>query len=372
MKKLYDKKITAKVLLWALILLFMSSVAYGSGKNYTLAFFVPHDKNPWWDKAADIMQAACDDLNMKLKVYRAKGNREVMKKQIEDASTGPSKVDGLLFQSFKQAGESFFKIAEKNKVPAFLFNAGVNHKRTGIPREKYKYWIGEMLPDDQGAGYDLANALIDEAKKAGKVRKDGKVHMVAIEGNIADGASIERVKGLKKAVALRSDVVLKRIVPGNWAFKIAKDKFGRLYKKYKTVSVAWAANDPMALGIVSASKKMNLKIKKDIFVGGIDWNEPALKSVQNGEMSLTIGGHFLETAWATVLLYDYFHGKDFAQESLMMKSKMNILNKTNIDAYLNKLGKGDWQKVDFSKFSKVRNPKLKKYNFGLDEILKQF
>ncbi len=73
-----------------------------------------------------------------------------------------------------------------------------------------------------------------------------------------------------------------------------------------------------------------------------------------------------------VLLYDYLHGMDFAEEALQTRSAMGILTKKNVDAYLQKFGSGHWDAVDFTKFSKKLNPALKQYNFGIDAILAQF
>lgn len=366
-----DKIVIGTFMSLSLTFIFMASVAYSNPQRYTLGFFVPHAQNPWWTIAVNIMRAACNDLNMELQVYHAHNSRETMRQQIKEAVSGPNKIDALIFQSFKQAGESFIQIAETAKVPAFLFNAGVDHHQTGPPRGKYKYWIGEMLPDDEGAGFDLANYLIETAIKAGKRDANGKVQMLGINGVVSDGAAIERSKGLRRAIQGRTDVHLLRVIPGDWGFDSAQEKFTLMMRRFPQTAVVWAANDNMALGVIAGGREMNLKMGKDIIVGGIDWEKKALHSVQSEEMAVTIGGHFLEAAWVTVLLYDYLHGIDFEQESVMMKSKMHLLSRDSVDTYLKKLGKGDWEKVDFTMFSKKLNPHLKQYQFTLEAILAQ-
>ena len=77
-----------------------------------------------------------------------------------------------------------------------------------------------------------------------------------------------------------------------------------------------------------------------------------------------------------VLLYDYFHGFDFAEESLEMKTPMGIVSSKNIDLYLDrlkpeKLVPENMEKIDFTQYSKVFNSELKRYQFDFDSILEQ-
>lgn len=354
------------------IILMIATNASGQQQKYKIGLFIPHEHGTFWNFVLDVSYAACHDLGIELQVYHAKGNREKMRQQIEEAASGSDKVDALMFQSFKQAGESFLQVAETARVPAFLFNAGVDHQKTGAPREKYKYWIGEILPDDEGAGFDLANYLIDTAVRAKKQGTNGKIQMVAMNGVLSDGAAIERGKGLRRAIQSRNDVNLLRVVPADWGSELSRQKFHALMRRFPQTTVVWAANDDMALGVVKGIRERKLKAGRDVIVGGIDWQIDALKSIKAEELTLSIGGHFLEASWVIVMLYDYFHGIDFAQEGLVMKSKMNLLTKDNLDTYFKHLGTGDWEKVNFSKFSKKLHPELKRYNFGLEAILAQF
>ncbi|MBF0225677.1 MAG: ABC transporter substrate-binding protein [Desulfobacterales bacterium] len=360
-----------KIIGLILAFIMLTSIANAQPKKIKIGFFTPHLQNAFWIKAEKLFRAACNDFNIEIKIYHANNSRETMREQIIDAVSGQDKVDAIIFQSFKQAGESFIQIADAAKVPAFLFNAGVDHNKTGLPRGKYKYWIGEMMPSDEEAGFNLANYLIDAAIKTGNIDETGKVQMVGINGIFSDGASIERGIGLQRALNGRSDANLIRVIPGDWGFDTAKEKFLLLKKRYPQIKVVWSANDNMALGAIAGCKEMNLTVGKDIIIGGIDWDVDALKSIKTGEMSITIGGHYLDAAWAVVLLYDYFNGVDFAQESVMMKSQMHLITKSNIELFLNKLGDDEWEKVDFTKFSKKINPTIQKYNFTLEEILKQ-
>ncbi|MGI0118815.1 ABC transporter substrate-binding protein [Zooshikella sp. RANM57] len=325
----------------------------------------------FWGPVESFMHAACKDLGMEFKVFYAEGRRDNMISAFQQAIK--EKVDAVVFPNFQKSAYQLIKAAEEAKIPVFLFNSGISNDHAndvGMPRAKYKFWLGEMLPDDQGAGANLANTLVDMAKSAGKLGKDGKVHVIAISGHSADGAAIERNKGLKEAMK-RGDAVLKQVVPANWDKDTATLKFTKLYERYPEASVAWAASDLMSIGIVDAIKKLGKTPGQDIFTGGVDLSKEGMEAVSQGTMSVTVGGHFMEGGWVAVMLYDYFNGIDFADEGLSMRSKMSVITKDAVQEYLKRFGKGNWESIDFKQFSKKHNSNLKKYNFGLDTVMAQ-
>ena len=56
------------------------------------------------------------------------------------------------------------------------------------------------------------------------------------------------------------------------------------------------------------------------------------------------------------MIYDYHHGRDFADEGLELRRPM-------FAEFTPELADR------FSRYSKVRNPKLKRYNFGFGQLL---
>ncbi len=109
---------------------------------------------------------------------------------------------------------------------------------------------------------------------------------------------------------------------------------------------------------------------KDILTGGVDWSVEGIDAVlTEPKMAATMGGHIYEGAWVAVLLYDYFNGVDFKSESLRFKSKMSGITKKNVATFQSRLSQKNWNKINFSRFSKVKNPDLKKYDFSLSALL---
>jgi hypothetical protein len=93
------------------------------------------------------------------------------------------------------------------------------------------------------------------------------------------------------------------------------------------------------------------------------------RSDQIGRLTSLAGGHFITGAWSLVMIYDYHHGRDFADEGLELRRPMFAEFTPQLaDRYIERFGSG-FDGVDFSRYSKVRNPKLKRYNFGFAQLL---
>lgn len=341
-----------------------------------VAFFNPQGADdPFWLPVERFMRAAAHDLGMEVSTYVADHDRARMIEQVRAAVSGPQKPDFIVFKNFKANAPEILGIAEEHGVKSFIFNAGLTpeeHAAHGGPRERYRHWIGSMLPGDQLAGFNLASALIAEARAKGLVNVDGKIHMAGLTGNLSDSAAVERNLGLERALEENPDVVFHQLVPARWDHAQAVDKTQGLLSRYPSISVLWAANDPMALGAIDGAVAVGRVPGKDFITGGVDWNPPALEAVKAGAMHITIGGHFMEGGWVMVLLHDYAHGADFATDGGSARySEMAGLTRANIGKYIDKFVNEDWERVDFSRFSKVANPSLKTYDFSLERILEQ-
>jgi len=125
----------------------------------------------------------------------------------------------------------------------------------------------------------------------------------------------------------------------------------------------------MALGAVQGIEAHGMTAGKDILTGGIDWADFALDKIKDSTFTLSVGGHYMDGAWALIMLYDYHFGKTL--ENKTEKSEFSSLNQNNVDLYIKNIGSMNWDTIDFTKFSKVKNHHIKKYKFGLKEVLKQ-
>lgn len=348
------------------------------GETIKITFVNPDTKDSsFWSPTTVFMKAAASDLGIELQVLYGNGDRirtrNLALRTLQKKSEKPHYLV-TLFQV--QSGEEILKAAEAAGVRLFFFNTGVPEKEIkaiGEPRKNFSSWLGHMMPDDNRVGYDLADILIRKAELAGLKGNDGKVRIIGITGGLDSTAAIERNKGLKKLVKEKSkDAVLYQIVPAYWqrdrAFRIAS----KLLMRYPQTNVIWAATDHMALGAIEAVEKSGKQAGKHILAGGVDWAAEGMEAVSSGRMATTGGGHFMEGAWALVLLYDYHNGIDFADTAgTVIRSKMKILDRDTVDIWRDAFGSGRWDHVDFKKFSRSLNPMLKTWNFSADEVLEQ-
>jgi hypothetical protein len=136
------------------------------------------------------------------------------------------------------------------------------------------------------------------------------------------------------------------------------------------IDAVWAANDLMAFGAITALREAGYKPGVDVVVGGLNWSQGGIDRVLKGEMVVTYGGHFLGGAWAMVILRDYHDGRDFAEEDVRLQFPMGAID-LPVARRFPEIGNVDWRNVDFTRFSKTRNPKITHYDFRPDSVLSQ-
>ena len=351
-----------RILFWASVIVFsfltgMFSPALIYGKSLEIAIFIPHE-DPFWKKVVLFTDEAAKDLGMQLQVYNANDDPDKMVEQVQKAARNG--IDGIIFPAFQNTGERILQISEKNSVPAILINSQLPQADL-LPRTKYKYWIGSLLPDDEKAGSVLIRQLINEASQKGIER----FNVLAVEGNPKDESSTDRVRGLRNFIKHLKELDSFKIGAGNWNPKSASEIFQSYYRSRPDVNVVWCANDNMALGVVEAIEALGLE--KKIVVGGVDWDMAVQEAILNGRMHVSVGGHFMDGAWAAVLLYDYLNGIDFANERLQFESPMVGITRANLNKFTPFLLL-DKKSLNFRLFSKALNQQVKMYSLDLQSI----
>jgi len=342
------------------------------GEGPKVACINPGWKNDqFWQDTDGAMEAAARELGVRLRIYEASRPEDVIA-LVRQLAGGPDRPDYILTTTQKGVRTHLLEATEEAKIPTFIFNSGLldeDRRRVGGPREQFKYWIGEMLPHEEQAGRDLANLLVDAAVQAKRTGPDGRVRVLALGGTETDSGAQLRNEGLKRALSERHDAELLQIVNAHWVYEEARDKALLMFRRYPEVDVLWSANDRMALGAIEAMRSMGREPGRDVMVGGMDWDARVLSAVEQGKMVATIGGQILEGAWAMVLLCDYYHGIDFASERVAWRSEMLPLTKETAGPSTKYLGPGNWEKLNFRRFSKFHNPDLKTYNFSIKTLM---
>ncbi|MGH1541748.1 MAG: ABC transporter substrate-binding protein [Arenicella sp.] len=377
------------VIIFVLISSLLAESAFA--KTLNIAFLNGRTNQGFWKNVEDFMVEVSQDFDdVELTIYRAESNHFTQLKILEEI-TAPgykTKYDAVLTRTLKKNGIKLLEIAEKNKTPLFLFNSGLEADQIaevgGGPRKNYKYYIGEMYPDDVAAGYDSAKELYRVAQKhniSSNKKADGRLGVLAFDGGHTNSASINRVKGLKKFAAEKSvSLKILQIIPVNslndGGYKESKAKMGRIQGvRYGKINLVWAYNDSVSVGAIESGteKLADLSAGTTFFSGGIDWTPRAINLVDDGQMAYTLGGHYMDGGWSFLAVYDYLNGKDFAAtEGLMtFNTRLSVINKDNVLGYKRLFVDNQLSKIDFKNISKFKNSNLETYNFGLGLLLGQ-
>ena len=284
-----------------------------------IAWFVSTNGTPFWKTVEKVITASAKDLGVILEVYFSTDPIHHIKKVKEVLNRKENPIQGVLFHNHKHRGEEVLKIIEEKGIPTIMFNAGfVSPNSAGKPREKYKCWIGTMFPNDEKSGYQLAFALLEEAKKHPNMIYDNKIHMVALEGDRASNASKLRIQGMNRALKewkendSNPQVILHQSFHSKWRRDLSTIAFKLTQSRYPKVSVFWTAADVMALGVIDGAKELGKIPGKDFVTGGMDLLPSTLEHLENGTITASVGAHYIEGAFALIALYDYLNGYDFA------------------------------------------------------------
>ena len=338
-----------------------------------VGFINPTGPAAFWNLVSATMRAAAAELEIKVdeRHYERSFDKAIAAARELLGQRPPP--DYLIASNDVGVGPELVKLSNAAGVPLILLNNDVESAEYGEPRTKYRHWLGSIVPDHERAGYGIAEAVLMEAVR---IKKNRPLKLLALAGEVDTPASAFRLRGMQRAIGVMrkllgpNSVELIDIRHLDWSEKSAETSVREFVQKGLRIDALWAANDPMALGAIAALREAGYQPGIDVMVGGLNWSQAAVERVLKGEMVVTYGGHFLLGAWAMVVLRDYHDGRDFAEEDVRLQFPMGAFD-LPVARRFPEIGKVDWGKVDFTRFSKVRNSAVTRYNFSPDAVLGQ-
>lgn len=334
----------------------------------------PDTVNAFWNFFEDAMEAAADDLGITLTVINTESDPFKLVQQVEDIASLPmsERTDAVFVPFFANTGPQVLKILDEAGIDTFIVNSSISDLQRGLvgqPREKFRHWVGQIQPNDFEVGKALASYLYQTAKEKG-LNDKGQVNFIALEGMQGSRPSDLRVAGLKDQLLQTKDMSLKRIAWGYWDTKPSYSATLRMLNEFPKANVIWTVNDQAAYGAIQAAEEKGLKPGKDILIGGIDWLPETFSLIKEGKMAASLGGHFMDGAWAMVMMYDYKNGSDFSQlTGLSIDTNLRVIDAKNIEKYQDKLENIKFNRIDFKALSRTSNPALEAYNFDILKLL---
>ena len=327
-----------------------------------VAFLNPGSSGePFFGKLSAFMCIAADQLGIDLRVIDCYLRRSRMIDEGEALLARAGRPEYVVMGNPDGAAVDLLPRLCSAGIKVMLINEGImsyEHPKVGKPRRPLESWLGQIQPDDQQAGYLLASHLIEAAARRGRLAADGTIHLVALAGD-HNWCSNARVVGLTRALKEHPNVTINTVRLGGWNRDKARELTSGALRVHPETAVVWAASDLMAAGAIEAIEAARRVPGRDVIVGGVDWAPLARERITAGTLTASAGGHFMEGAWALVLLRDHHSGQDFAATKL--KSSFVLLTAENLREHEIFFDASRWESADFARLSKVENPAIDSY-----------
>ena len=317
-----------------------------SGEKFVIGYSYPTINNEFWADSLRNFQDAAKAVGFDILEITCNNDQA---KQINDVeSMLATGIDGLVLAP-----------QDASVCPGIVFGC----KQRGVPVIIIDRWPGDepvpgkdyiafMGPNDTEAGYGIAKSLIDAGCKK----------LVGIGGFQSTSVGEGRKAGLDKALAEHPEV---KLLQYEWAGESWDDGdrvFRSMLSAHRDMDGVWGYNDSLALSAVNVLKESGMigKVK----VGGMDLLAPAIDSMINGELWFSTGGHYMQTAFGAIVLFDVLNGIKYEGEPVTKLSLMEISQ--DKVAKFKKDFLDNPTAVDWKSYSRVYNPSGKiefKVNF---------
>ncbi len=360
---LFRHAVAVGLLLLALPTLAMSVTFLNPGKS----------DEKFWVSVSQFMQAAAESLGAELEVLYAERDPLRMLGNANKVVSRSQRPDYLVVVNEKQVGSEILRITAKSGIRVFFINNTLSadeQRAAGRPRESAPHWIGSLVPNNEDAGYRMAQQLIQTGRK--RWPATAPLSMLAINGDRSTAAGIEREAGLQRAVAESPGIVLRQVVYGEWNQTRAREQTEVLLRRHPDTRLLWSANDLMAFGAMEAATAAGLQPGRDLLLSGLNNSAEAMQALRDGRLSALASGHFSTGGWAMVMLYDYHHKQDFAAVGPLERVEPLFVMLTPAQAgrFLEWQAQGRMSGLDFRAFSRAHNPRLRDYRFSILPFLK--
>ncbi|MGL4319004.1 MAG: ABC transporter substrate-binding protein [Pseudomonas sp.] len=347
-----------------LSLLFWLCMASVSAHATSVVFLNPGLSNErFWVNYSSYMQGAANDLGMQLRVMYGERDPHKILGNAREVLQSAQKPDFLIFANEQYVGPEVLRLFAGSGIKLFALHSTLTPEQqalAGGSREKYSNWIGSLVPNDEEAGYLMGQALMELAP-------GGAAELVAFSGVKQTPSATLREAGLRRALADHPQIRLRQMLYGEWKEQRAYEQAKALLPRYPDVSLIWSANDEMAFGAMRAAQEQGRVLR----YSALNNSQRVLQARVDGKVSVLASGHFILGGCAMVMLHDYAAGQDFAarggkdQQARLFR----LLDGRQAERLLQHLDDGG-KSLDFRSFSATRNPRIRRYEFSIDALLR--
>ena len=295
----------------------------------------------FWSKVNTLMQAAANDLDIRLVSLFAQRNHLIMKSLTNKIRQ--LKPDYVILVNEKGVASQMLPILARDKLPVFmLLNSFSPETIGGFDQQQRLLIKGSVKPDNFKAGKLLAERLIGlHVSKKGTQPST----LYALLGDYTTPAALEREAGLKSALKQHTQIRLLDSPVANWSRVQAFDKTKGVSQRH-TIDIIWAGNDPMAFGAKAALLDNNQFAST---IGGINWDAQD----EQFPLDVSLGGHVTLGAKAIIMLHDFHHGLIPPENMHKVIDIFHPGTREEIVVFNQLFRAHTSEQIDFKKFSKV-------------------
>jgi ABC-type sugar transport system substrate-binding protein len=320
--------------------------------------------DPYWSSYSRFMQAAADRLGMNLQIYYTDRDTRTLLTLARKTLQGSDRPDYLVFSNELNVAPEVLRLSVGSGVKLLAVNNTFTADQLSILgdlRSRYPDFLGSVVANDEEGGYLIAKRLIESRTP---VLPGQTLEMLAFSGTNSTPVSLQRERGLYRALAENPQVRLRQIVLGGWRRDRAYEQAQMLIKRYPNVSLVWAASDLMAFGVMDALGEAGKQPGKDVLVGTINDSTAALQALLEGRLSVVAGGHFTLGGWALVLLHDYDNADKAARQPIgtWRVRAMQIRERSDSLGFMQANSRDDYG-IDVRQFTEGHSPKGVAYPF---------
>lgn len=354
---------------WLIIFSFLQGTSYATTLQVSFVSPIKRD-DPFWQLVTDVARSAAEDLDIEFSIRVVDIDRFSILSAIQSLSQKANKPDYIIYRPLQGNSVSILKALESSRIPFVTLERGFSNEELieiGQPQQKFKYWLGEVIYDNKAGGALLASALY---KQHIKNYPNKKMTITGISGAL-EQVSFDREAGLEHVARNSVKVQINQIFPMHWLASNLTDRFPAIYQRYPTTDAYWCAADLYGLNILGQLKKLGLSDPERILIGGFDWLPETIDKIQQGEITASVGGHFLMAANALLKIVEYHNGNNVFLVN-KMSEKYELIDKDNAVIYQPFLKKAPWREIDFRQFSPTYNPQQKSLELTVANLLNAY
>jgi ABC-type sugar transport system substrate-binding protein len=313
----------------------------------TVGVIVPTLDSEFWNRYVAFTKTGAEQLGVKLVILNADNKPDNMVQFTQDLVA--RKVDGIISVGYWSSAPPTIAFAKRANIPVVITDSYPDFAPQSAKAPNYIAFVG---PSDLDAGYHMGKALLAGLTPG----PDGKKVIGVVNGTPGTSVAIDRRKGLTQAIQEEGadKVTIVGEVEGNFTRDQAQSAFEALYQGHPETKGVFAANDPMAMGVIAALERAGKTPGKDVLVVGMDLNDSNVVAMKAGKQLFDIGGHWLQGGIGLLIMYDYLHGIKIPADQANFKLKLLPMTQADVPRF-EKDFPGGQPNFDFKAHSKVYN-----------------